>query len=198
MMLIEETPVSPAALPVEEFKAHLRLGSGFAPDDVQDAVLVGFLRAAVVAIEARTGKILIERDFILSVNEWQSQDSQVFPVAPVRAVTMMTSIDRTGVRSDVASDLFWLERDGHRPRVRSVGQALPAIPVAGGIEVSFQAGFGPFWADVPADLVQAVMLLAAHYYEFRQETTLSEGCMPFGVTSLIERYRVLRLGGRTT
>ena len=42
------------------------------------------------------------------------------------------------------------------------------------------------------------MLLASHYYEFRHETTLSEGCMPFGVTSLIERYRVMRLGARVT
>ncbi len=38
------------------------------------------------------------------------------------------------------------------------------------------------------------MLLAAHYYEYRSETALSEGCMPFGVASLLARYRNLRLG----
>ena len=46
-----------------------------------------------------------------------------------------------------------------------------------------------------ADLAQAVMLLAAHYYEYRDETALAEGCMPFGVASLIERYRIVRLYG---
>jgi uncharacterized phiE125 gp8 family phage protein len=36
-------------------------------------------------------------------------------------------------------------------------------------------------------------MLAAHFYEYRHETALGSGCMPFGVTSLIERYRPLRL-----
>ena len=198
MMLIEETTVPDAALPVEQFKAHLRLGSGFGPDSVQDAVLVSFLRAAVAAVEARTGKVLIERDFVLSVSAWRAADVQVLPVAPVRAVTGMTGVDRAGVRVDVAPDVFWLQRDAHQPRVRSVAYALPPVPVAGAMEIAFRAGFGVGWADVPADLAQAVMLLASHYYEFRHETTLSEGCMPFGVTSLIERYRVMRLGGRVT
>jgi uncharacterized phiE125 gp8 family phage protein len=35
--------------------------------------------------------------------------------------------------------------------------------------------------------------LAAHYYEYRDETSLARGCMPFGVQSLIERYRSMRL-----
>jgi len=195
MMLIEVTTVPDAALPVEEFKAHLRLGSGFGQDDVQDVVLVSFLRAAVAAIEARTGKALIERDFVMSVTGWRRGDAQVLPVAPVLAATALTAVDRAGARTDIAADLYWLERDTHQPRLRSVGHALPGVPEAGAIEIAFRAGFGVGWSDVPADLAQAVMLLAAHYYEFRHETTLSEGCMPFGVTSLIERHRVMRLGG---
>jgi uncharacterized phiE125 gp8 family phage protein len=42
---------------------------------------------------------------------------------------------------------------------------------------------------------QAVLMLAAHYHEYRYDTALDGGCMPFGVTALIERYRPLRLGG---
>jgi uncharacterized phiE125 gp8 family phage protein len=38
-------------------------------------------------------------------------------------------------------------------------------------------------------------MLAAHYYEYRHEMGLSGGCMPFGVSSLIERYRTVRLLG---
>ena len=195
MMLIEETTVPDTALPVEEFKAHLRLGHGFGDDSLQDGVLTSFLRAAVAAIEARTGKVLIEREFVLSVGAWQAVDCHRFPVAPVTVVTTMTRVDRDGGRALTAPDVFWLERDTHIPRLRSVGSALPSVPQAGTVEVAFRAGFGLLWSDVPADLAQAVMLLAAHYYEFRHETTLSEGCMPFGVTSLIGRYRVMRLGG---
>lgn len=71
MMLIEKTSVPDAALLVDEFKAHLRLGSGFGSDSVQDAVLASFLRAAVTAIEARTSKVMLERSFALSVHVWR-------------------------------------------------------------------------------------------------------------------------------
>ena len=47
-MLIEETNVPDAALPVAAFKAHLRMGTGFAEDTLQDAVLGSFLRSAMV------------------------------------------------------------------------------------------------------------------------------------------------------
>ena len=36
MMLVEEATVPEAILPVSAFKAHLRLGTGFAESDVQD------------------------------------------------------------------------------------------------------------------------------------------------------------------
>ena len=63
----------------------------------------------------------------------------------------------------------------------------------GAIRVCFTAGYGPAWSDLPPDLAQAVMLLAAHYYEHREATALGAGCMPFGVTSLLNRYRPMRL-----
>ena len=59
MMLIEETAVPEAALPIAQLKAHLRLGTGFSDDDVQGPVLESFLRAAIASIEVRTGKVLI-------------------------------------------------------------------------------------------------------------------------------------------
>lgn len=194
MMLIEAAPVADAVLPVEAFKAHLRLGSGFGTDSVQDAVLTGFLRAALVAIEGRIGKALIARAFRYVVPDWAQADAQVLPVAPVVAISELALADRQGVETPVAVDRYWLEQDVARPRVRSVGPALPAIPVGGSAVLSFEAGFGPVWEDVPADLQQAVLMLAGHYYEFRNDMGRSADSLPFGVVSLIERYRVLRLG----
>lgn len=194
-MLIEKTSVPDAALPVDEFKAHLRLGSGFGSDSVQDAVLASFLRAAVTAIEARTSKVMLERSFALSVHVWRDLGRQPLPVAPVSAVTEVEIVDRNGVSNAIDGAAYWLERDTHRPYLRASGMALPGIPDAGEAFVTFDAGFGPQWSDVPADLRQAAMLLAAHYYEFRNETSLSDGCMPFGVSSLIERYKIMRLYG---
>ena len=193
MKLIEETTVPDGALPVDDLKAHLRLGTGFAEDTVQEDVLRGFLRASLAAIEGRTGKVLLERNFRLDVVGWHCPDAHPLPVAPVVAIQSMEIVQRLGDRSVVDNDIFWLEQDNAHPKVRAVGYMLPNIPSAGRAEISFAAGFGPDWGDLPVDLRQAVLLLAAHYYEFRNDTGLSSGCMPFGVTSLIERYKTVRL-----
>ncbi len=194
MMLIEQTPISDAAVPVEAFKAHLRLGSGFGPDDTQDAVLASFLRAAIAAVEARTGKILLQREFSTTVSEWRSDEMFVMPAAPVADVTAVERVSRDGQRSVVSSAVYWLERDSQTPKLRATGSTLPPVPANGSVVITFMAGFAPDWGGVPADLRQAVLMLAAHYYEYRHDTGLSNGCMPFGVSSLIERFKHIRIG----
>lgn len=193
MILIEDSPVALAALPVEKFKAHLRLGTGFSDGDVQDPVLEGFLRAAIGAIEARTGKALIERAFTWTLSAWRDQSGQVMPIAPVTGIAGVVMRDADGGESVVDAGLYRLEESAVRPVLRPVGALLPAIPTGGSVVVSFTAGMAEEWGGLPADLGQAVLLLAAHYHEYRHETALGGGCMPFGVTSLIERYRSMRL-----
>ena len=198
MMLIEETAVPLSALPMAEFKAHLRLGTGFSDGDVQDPVLEGFLRAAIAAIEGRTGKILIARAFSWTIWRWSAPDRQPLPVAPVSAVTALILRNPAVGQEVIAPELYWLEQDTHRPALRPRGALLPTIPSGGTAEVDFDAGMAADWGGLPADLGQAVLLLAAHYHEYRHETALGGGCMPFGVSSLIERYRNVRIlgGGR--
>lgn len=197
MMLIEETPVPDASLPVDAFKAHLRLGSGFGQDDLQDAVLRSFLRASLAAIEVRTSKALITRVFTWSVSQWRNAGVQVLPLAPITTLSRVALVARDGTETDVDADAYWLERDTQSPRLRSTGTCLPRIPEAGSALIAFEAGFGTAWDALPADLQQSVLMLAAHYYEYRNDTALSDGCMPFGVSSLIERFKPMRLGARS-
>ncbi len=192
-MLVEVTPVPGTALPVEAFKDHLRMGSGFAEDGLQDALLEGFLRAALAAIEGRTGKMLLQRAFQWTLEAWRSSDRQALPVAPVSAITAVVLIDALGVQTTVDPAGWRLVQDMQRPCLVAMSGALPVIGTLGQVRISFLAGFGAAWADLPPDLRQAVLMLAAHYYEFRHDTSLGEGCMPFGVTALIERFRPLRL-----
>ncbi|MFZ3582333.1 head-tail connector protein [Loktanella sp. DJP18] len=198
MMLVELSSVPPAALPVAGFKDHLRLGSGFADDGLQDETLAAFLRAALASIEARTGKILLEREFRWSVTKWREVDRQPLPLAPVSAIGAVVQIDRNGTAIPVATERYTLEPDQQRPALIAVGATLPAVPRGGRVDVELLAGYGPDWSDLPADLAQAVMLLAAHFYEYRSATALHGSSMPFSVSALIERYRTVRLfmGGR--
>ncbi|WP_341366350.1 head-tail connector protein [Yoonia sp. BS5-3] len=193
MMLIEETTVPSAALPVAQMKDHMRLGSGFSDDGLQDPVLETYLRAALAAIEARTGKILVEREFSWTLTAWRDCRRQPLPVAPVNAVTSVTLIAMNGEET-IADDAAWsLQPDNQRPCLRATGASLPACPAGGSIRIGFLAGFGPDWGDLPADLAQAVMMLAAYYYEYRHDTAQARGLLPFGVSSLIERYRTVRM-----
>lgn len=198
MMLNEVTAVPSAVLPVAEFRDHLRLGTGFADSGAEDAALQSYLRAALAAIEGRTAKALISRDFMLSLAAWRGADAQPLPIAPVRSVSAMRLVDRAGGVSVVAADLYRLVPDMARPRIEAPGGMLPAIPNAGTVEIDFTAGFGPAWGDLPVDLAQAVFLLAAQYYEMRHDGAGEGAAMPFGVMALIERWRTVRvLGGRS-
>lgn len=194
-MLIELTGVPGTALPVQAMRDHLRLGTGFADDSLQDGLIESYLRAAIAAIEGRIGKMLIQRTFGWTVTEWRDGDGQALPVAPVQMVLSLTLLDRNGTATVVDPARYRLQRDMHRPRLVPAGATLPAIPSGGTAEIAFEAGFGTAWAAVPGDLAQAVMLLAAHYYEHRDEATATRAAMPFGVTALIERWRTVRILG---
>lgn len=193
MMLVEETQVAEVALPVAALKEHLRLGSGFSETDLQDGVLASFLRAAMAAIEARTSKALIQRGFVVTLEDWQERSVQKLPIAPVQSVTEMTVVDAFGAAQELDPGTYRLVRDNFVPKLRAIG-TFPSVPKEGAIEIRFQAGYGQTFDAVPDDLKQAVLLLAAHYYEYRDETALSQGCMPFGVTSLLARYQPIRMG----
>ncbi|KXF90526.1 hypothetical protein AT574_11305 [Phaeobacter inhibens] len=192
-MLNEVTPVPEAVLPQEAFKAHLRLGTGFDEAGVQEAVLISFLRAAIAAIEARTGRVLLARDFLLTLAAWRDPQLQALPLAPVQQIHSVTLSDATGVETVLPSGRYRLEPDSQQPRLRPVGGVLPIIASGGAARILMRAGMADSWSALPGDLAQAVLMLAAHYYEFRDDTRLQGGCMPFGVTSLIERYRALRV-----
>lgn len=198
MMLIEETAPAAEALPVAQLRDHLRLGSGFelAEGDAEMVALAGFLRAAIATIEARTGKVLLVRRFRMQLDDWRDRLGQPLPLAPVIAVEEITIDNGVGTVTEVPGEGWRLITDMQRPMVLPTGVILPNVPRRGSVTVTFTAGFGEAWDAVPADLAQAVMMLAARYYEDR---SLSDGrsALPFGVSALIERWRAVRvLAGR--
>lgn len=185
-MLVELTTVPPEALPVARLKEHLRLASGFADDAVQNGLLAGFLRAALAAIEGRTGKALFARKFRLLRVEARD-GALALPVEPVSGVAEVARLDCDGGEVVLEPGGWRLDCGAYQPRVRLDTRA-------GTFRVDFLAGYGPEFDDLPPDLQQAVMLLAAHYHDYRHDRVLAAGCAPFGVTTLLERYRRLRVG----
>ncbi|RMF37102.1 MAG: hypothetical protein D6754_10200 [Alphaproteobacteria bacterium] len=193
-MLIELDPPVLGNTPVRELADQLRLGSGFADDGSQDALLDLYLTTAMAAIEARIGKATIARRFSWTVTRWRDEKSQVLPVAPVSQIESLQLFDDQGVMTVPDPSEWILVPDGQRPAVVGTwSRDLPAIPEMGRAEIVFTAGYGPNWSDIPADLRQAILLLAANYYENRSADEGREGAMPFGVQALLDPYRPIRL-----
>lgn len=198
MILTELTQTASADLPLAGLKDHLRLGTAFGVDGLQDGLIEAHLRAALAAIEARIGKALLTRNFKLTLPDWRSLSAQTLPLAPVAAVTKLSVFDVSGVEMVLDGARYTLQADAHRPKILAVGMLFPTVPSDGRIEILFSAGYGAAWASVPADLRQAVMLLAAQYYETRHDAgpAMQGFGLPMAVQSLIERYRNIRvLGG---
>ena len=191
MILSETHPIPSESLPVEALKAHLRMGSGFAEDTLQEPVLLGFLSAAVTAIESRISQILVQREFL-----WEAPSQTIIggslrlPIRPVRKIVEIQYLNSTNETKVLAEDTYQILQHGDRQLLQCNN-----IDVAKhtSLLVTMQVGLHERLSSVSADLLQAVMLLAAHFYEYREETNLAGGCMPFGVLSLIERYRPCRI-----
>lgn len=198
-MLNEEAAPVAGALPVAALRGHLRLGSGFgpAPDPAEDAALAGFLRAAIATIEARTGKVLLRRPFRLRLAGWRDEGGQPLPLAPVASVEAVEIEDADGRVTPLPPASWRLVPDDHRPVLRPRGAMLPPVPWGGSVTLRFTAGFADRWDRVPADLAQAVLMLAARFHDDRGAGGHAGAALPFGVASLVERWRAVRtLAGR--
>lgn len=200
MMLTEEAPLAAEVLPVATLRAYLRLGSGFqiAEDPAETTALAGFLRTAIAAIEARTGKVLLRRPFRLQIEDWRDPAGQPLPLAPVSALTQVQIMPGpAGPAADIPLASVRLIPDMQRPVLAPVGGLLAPVPSAGWVTIRFVAGFADRWEDVPADLAQAAIMLAARYFEDRGSDEAGRGALPFGVAALLERWRAVRtLAGR--
>lgn len=197
MMLIEQTPVPDEALPVAEFREHLRLGSGFADDALQDPVLLPILKSAIAVAERETSKALFRRTFQWVLAAWRDHGRQSLPKAPAHSILSLTITDLAGGETVIDPSVYRLIQDAHKPDIMALSWALPTIPVGGTAEIVFEAGFAASWGDVPADLARAVMMLGAHYYDHRGMVTDRAPGVPQGVEALLARHRPVRLFGRS-
>lgn len=190
MNLIEVTSIDEADLPLDRYRDHLRLGRGFDDDALQDALLESTLLAAISAIEQRTGKALLSRQFRYRVAEWETGTVQSLPRGPLQAIERVSVVQRDGTKTDLASQSYVMIPDAFRPAVQTLS-VFPQIPSGGSAEIAFTAGYGAGWADVPDSLGQAVFILAAHFYETRDGES-AKG-LPAMVRALTSVFRDVRL-----
>ncbi len=204
----------PDQLPVTlgELKAHLRIEDDQTTDD---AVILGFLNAAIRAAEHFTRRALITQTWRLFLDDWprsvlggdviregfhQGADPRrpvvevALPLPPLQAVVhVKTHADDDQATLWPAGDYF-VDSAGVPGRiVMRKGAALPPpTRVANGIEIQFTAGYGDYPADVPETLRTGILVLAAHLNERRGDDDPVAAARASGAMALWRTEQVFR------
>jgi uncharacterized phiE125 gp8 family phage protein len=183
--------VDPAAEPVTlaEVKAHLRLDH-----DSEDDLLNGLIRAAREDVERATGLALIEQNWRLVLDDWPREGCVTVPLYPVREILSVTAYGSEGEGSVIDPASYAVDLIS-RPARLSFDGPPGALRALNGIEIDFTAGFGEAGPDVPDLLRRAIILLAAHWYEFRTSYGPNDQPVsyPAGYDRMIASYRRGRL-----
>jgi len=155
--------VAPASEPVtaEEAKTFLRLAGS-----TEDTLLEGLIRAAREDVERAAGLALIDQAWRLAIDAIPASEVVLLMRHPVRQIIAVTAYGSEGEASLVGSGDYQADLSSRPARLlfRKRPQAARAM---NGIEIDFRAGFGTAGADVPELLRRAILMLVAHWYEFR-------------------------------
>ena len=155
--------VDPAVEPVSlaEAKEHLRVGH-----ESEDELIAGLIRTARQEVERATGTALISQSWRLVLDDWPGEDTVLLRRDPVREILSITIFDADGAGSVLAPGHYQLDGFSAPARLFLRKRPAPGLEL-NGIEIDFLAGFGEAGTDVPDLLKRAILMLAAHWYEFR-------------------------------
>ncbi len=180
------SPPGGLAVSLARAKEHLR-----ADDAADDALITDMIVAATRRIERATGLALITSQWQLLSDALPADCTFRIPLAPV------TGIDEVAVRTasgwQVVPATHWQADLASRPARLRATKEWPA-PDGGlnALRITFTAGFGADDTAVPEELKMAVLILAAHTYEFREGGVAKTG-LPPEVRALIEPWRNITL-----
>ena len=190
-------PTEPVS--TDELKAHLRLNTS-----AEDTLLAGWIVAARMFLEAELHVSLVPSLWQLTLDRWPRYHRQdawfpvtnvgaiiILPRGPVTRVAEVSYIGQDGLQHTLPS-AYVLDAATNRLAILAPAPALStqAIPA---VLVQYEAGYAV--GDVPAPLIQAILVMAGDYYTKREassEVKFNE--IPYGVKALIHGY----MSGRTS
>lgn len=183
------TPPESDVLALADVKAHLRVDH-----DDDDDLIGGLISAALAYVEGWrgvTGRALISQTWSESLPYF----SHKLPLrlGPVQSITSVTYFDLNEVSQTVPTGVYRLHSAAGRGYlVQRDGQSWPsAFSRDDAVTVTYVAGYGADADAVPADLLQGMRLLIAHWYENREAvvTGTIATSMPIAADAILGRYR---------
>jgi uncharacterized phiE125 gp8 family phage protein len=184
MSIAQETappPISSAAL--AELKAHL--GLSLSQDD---AVLSGYLRAALSLCEAFTGKALLQR--AVTHKLVMHHAAQSLPYMPVIAITSVSKTTANGMKTALPVASYSIDIDDRQKACVTLLGPLPILDGGEHVVAQYSVGLASQWTYLPDALRQGIIMLAAHFYN---QPRNAQTHPPAAVTALWRPWRHLRV-----
>jgi uncharacterized phiE125 gp8 family phage protein len=184
----------PAAEPVAlaEAKAHLRVDG-----TAEDTLVASLIVTSRLHVEAAVGLALVTQSWSYFLDCWPPGPALRLPLRPVQTIDAVRLYDDNAVATTLTPETYLLDGESAPARLVRLGASLWPKPrrIANGIEVAFTAGFGDAGADVPGPILQAILLLVAHWYEHRSPLEIGPAAepVPAMVAELLGPYRSPRL-----
>lgn len=182
--------VDPTGVVVDsaDFKDHARITGN---DD--DSLIDAYLRAATDHLDGWSGvlgRAILSQTWRQDYDGWAERLRLPMPAS---SITSVTYYDSDGSEQTVSSSLYAL----HEDRLGSYVRLKDAFTEPtldddrdAPISVTFVAGYGTA-SDVPWSIKQAIMLLASHWYENREQVVVgvSVASLPMAFSALVAPYR---------
>jgi uncharacterized phiE125 gp8 family phage protein len=190
-MLVELEPFEVEAPELGALAAHLRMPTGFEADPAVDADLRQAFDAARAVVERAAGRALKRRAFRATAAAWDG--GMILPMAPAISLLAVVVEDAEGAETALPLDGHRIDALSTPPRVATrAGVAPPSPPYGGCVRVDYLAGDGPAFADAPADLRAATLVIAARWYE-AWGAGEADVAIPASAEALLAPYRRIRL-----
>lgn len=180
--LVLYTPPGDEPVSVSEIKTHCRISH-----DYEDDLIESLGKAARKHIEdTMLWRQLMPATYKLFFEYFPSQEIYL-PMPPLVSVTSVKYLDSAGVQQTLSSSNYIVDTNSEPGRITpSYSNVWPSVGrvQANAVEITYAAGYASA-ADVPTSFKQAILMLAAHWYEHREgvhEIRFSE--TPIGVRAL--------------
>jgi len=161
---IDGPAVEPVGAP--EMRDYLRLDDG-----AEDGLVAALIRAARRAVEAASGRVLIDSRWRIARDGWPADGVILLPVSPLIAVERLRVVGSDGEGTDVPAGLYAAYAASDPPRLIVDPRAPEPGRAWSGVVIEVRAGFGASPESVPEPLRQAIRLLVARWFENRGDAT---------------------------
>ena len=157
-----------------------------------------YVRAAQAYVETITGRKLVTQTWKWFVDAFPCSDRLVIPFGQLQSVTHVKYTDTAGTQTTFSAD-YWEVSTARDPGVLalSYAQSWPSttLRVLDPIEIQFVCGWTTA-AHAPYEIQAAILLIAAHLYEHREDVVLGNSAsveskaLELGSRALLANWRI--------